>query len=280
VEATKALMESFVEFVAQNGKEMLRLREETIQNQQKQTAFPIAWKWDRTKSTEITFKGFEAGMKKSEISGLDRLYYDRNRPFEKRVPFYNSYVDTLTVTRPAAYLIPQGWWKVIERLQTNGIQMIRMKKDTTIEVEAYRIEDFNSTARPYEGHHPNSHVQITTSTKKIIFRSGDYLIPLSQKGVRFLIETLEPQATDSYFAWNFFDSILGQKEGFSDYVFEERAAEFLQQHPEVKAMLEEQRKNDVSISKSANAQLEFVYKHSPFYEKEHLQYPVYRIKER
>jgi hypothetical protein len=280
VEATKALMESFIEFMAQNGKEILRLREETIQNQQKQPTYPIAWKWDRTKSTEITFKGFEAGMKKSAISGLDRLYYERNRPFEKRVPFYNSYVDTLTVTRPAAYLIPQGWWKVIERLQANGIQMLRLKKDTTIEVEAYRIEDFNSTARPYEGHHPNSRVQITTSTKKILFRSGDYFIPLSQKGVRFLIETLEPQAIDSYFAWNFFDSILGQKEGYSDYVFEERAAVFLQQHPEVKAMLEEQRKNDASISKSANAQLEFVYQHSPFYEKEHLQYPVYRIKER
>jgi len=36
----------------------------------------------------------------------------------------------------------------------------------------------------------------------------------------------EPQGEDSYFAWNFFDPILGQKEGCSDYAFEDIAAEF------------------------------------------------------
>jgi hypothetical protein len=277
VAATKALMESFIEFTAQHGKEITRLRKETTKRQQQQTSFPLAWKWDQTKSSEILFKGYEAGTKKSEVSGLDRLYYDRNKPYEKRIPFYNNYTDTLSVEKPLAYLIPQGWWKVIERLQANGIQMQLLKKDTILEVEAYSIIDYTSSPRPYEGHHLNSRVQVSKTIKKLSFRKGDYLIPLAQKGVRFLMETLEPQAMDSYFAWNLFDPILGQKEGFSDYVFEETAAAYLKAHPELRQKLEVRKKGDAALAKSANAQLSFIYQNSPFFEGAFQLYPIYRL---
>jgi hypothetical protein len=277
VAATRALMESFIEFTAVHGKKMKELREQTRQTQAAQTVFPIAWKWDRTKSTDISFKGYEAGYKPSEVSGLSRLFYDRGRPYEKKIPFYNNYVDTLGVQKPSAYIIPQGWWKVIERLQANGIVMRRLQQDTTLQVETYRIAAYQSGARPYEGHHPNRGVQIEKSYQEISFRKGDYFISTDQKGVRFLIEVLEPQAEDSYFAWNFFDPILGQKEGFSPYVFEETAAEFLRTHPEVKQQLEERKKSDEAFAKSAQAQLDFVYRHSPYYEPGHNLYPVFRL---
>ncbi|MDQ3846754.1 MAG: M14 family metallopeptidase [Bacteroidota bacterium] len=276
VEATKALMECFIEFTARHGIEITQLREQTKKEQQVQRSFPLAWKWDKTKYSEITFKGYESGKKKSEVSGLERLYYDRNKSYEKRIPFYNTYTDTLSVERPVAYLIPQGWWKVIERLQANNVRMWRLAKDTIIEVESYRITNYQSTPRPYEGHHPNSSVQITTSLKKVAFRKGDYYIPLNQAANRFLIEVLEPQGEDSYFAWNFFDPILQQKEGFSDYVFEETAAAFLKNHPEVQKKLEERKAQDTTFANSVQAQLNFIFQNSPYYEPAHLQYPVYR----
>lgn len=277
VAATKALMESFIEFTAQHGKEITRLREETVKAQQLQTSFPIAWKWNRLKSSEILFKGYEAALKKSEVSGLDRLYYNRSKPYDKKIPFYNSYTDTLSVEKPIAYIIPQGWWKVIERLKANNVQMQSLLKDTEMEVEAYSITDFSSTVRPYEGHHPNSRVQVSKTLKKVSFRKGDYLIPLAQKGVRFLIETLEPHAIDSYFAWNFFDPILGQKEGFSDYVFEETAAAYLRLNPHLQKKIEEKKHADTTFAQSGSAQLNFVYQISPYFEAAFQTYPVYRV---
>lgn len=92
-----------------------------------------------------------------------------------------------------------------------------------------------------------------------------------------MVETLEPHAEDSYFAWNFFDAILGQKEGFSDYVFEETASEFLKQNPDVKTRLDERKAADTAFANNARAQLDFIYKNSPYYEPAHLQYPVYRL---
>ena len=277
VEATRALLKSFIEFTATHGKEIKAAREATQKTQARQSQFPIAWKWDNSNATEITFKGYEAGKKPSEVSGLPRLYYDRSKPYEKKIPFYNTYYDTLSVQKPVAYLIPQGWWKVIERLKANGIQMHPLKKDSMIEVEAYRIENYQSGAKPFEGHHLNREVKVSKSILQKKFRKGDYYIPTNQKSVRFLIEVLEPQAEDSYFAWNFFDPILGQKEGFSPYVFEETAAAYLKQHPELKQKLEERKKADSSFASNAYAQLDFVYRNSTFYEPLHNQYPVYRV---
>ncbi|MBB1283885.1 hypothetical protein HRH25_05835 [Flavisolibacter sp. BT320] len=277
VEATKALMESFIEFTVQHGKTIRELREQTAKAQQAQKEMPLAWLLDRSQWSEITFKGYEATRKPSEVSGLPRLYYDRSKPYEKKIPFYNFYRDTVFVQRPQAYIIPQGWWKLIERLQANNIQMRRLANDTTIQVEAYRIDSYQSAPRPYEGHHPNRQIQVSKTVKTVSFRKGDYYISLSQKGSRFLVEVLEPQAEDSYFAWNFFDPILGQKEGFSDYVFEETAARFLRENPSVKQQLEQRRAADSAFAKSASAQLAFVYQLSPYYEPSHNLYPVYRV---
>lgn len=91
------------------------------------------------------------------------------------------------------------------------------------------------------------------------------------------MEVLEPQAEDSYFAWNFFDPILGQKEGFSDYVFEETAAKYLKEHPSAKQQLEQKKQTDTAFAKNGSAQLAFVYQLSPYYEPSHNLYPVYRV---
>jgi hypothetical protein len=277
VESTMALMECFIEFTSLHSKEILALRKQTKTQQLIQTAFPIAWKLDKSKSKEITYKGYAAGHKASEVSGLPRLYYDRSKPFTMQVPFYNTYTDTLSVQKPFAYVIPQGWWKVIERLQQNNVQMRRLASDTTIEVEAYHIDAYQSNARPYEGHHPNNNVKISASEKTIRFRKGDYWIPLNQPANRFLIETLEPQAQDSYFAWNFFDPILGQKEGYSDYSFEDIAATYLKDHPEVRQKLDQRKATDSSFAKNGGAQLDFVFQNSIYFEPAYLQYPIYRV---
>ena len=277
VASTKALEESFIEFTSRHANEILNLREQTKKQQLTQTSFPVAWKLDRSNSTQITYRGYEAGHKPSEISKLSRLYYDRSQPFEKKIPFYNFYKETLSVEKPKAYIIPQGWWKVIDRLQANNVQMRRLTSDTTIEVQWYKIENYQTSSRPYEGHHLNSEVKVSANTKTMTFRKGDWYIAMNQAANRFLIETLEPQAEDSYFAWNFFDAVLVQKEGYSDYAFEDIAKEFLKNNPDVKAKLDQRRAKDSGFLKNGRAQLDFVYQNSPYFEPAYLQYPVYRV---
>jgi hypothetical protein len=68
--------------------------------------------------------------------------------------------------------------------------------------------------------------------------------------------------------------MLQQKEGYC-YVFEDTAAQILKDNPKLKEALQ-QKDSGPHFSKSPEAQLEWVYKHSVYYEK-HLQYPIYRV---
>jgi len=195
----------------------------------------------------------------------------------KSIRNQTNFAPKTIIKKPKAYVIPQGWWKVIELLKLNKVQMSQLKKDTIIEAEVYKIEDYKTTPRQYEMHHLNSDVKTTTTMQTIRFLKGDWYIPMNQPANRFLMETLEPQAEDSYFAWNYFDAILGQKEGYSAYVFEDIAAGYLKNNTELKVKLEQRKQSDTAFAGNARAQLNFVYQNSSWYEPAHMRYPVYRI---
>ena len=105
------------------------------------------------------------------------------------------------------------------------------------------------------------------------------MVNTDQEGIRYILETLEPSATDSFFNWNFFDTMLQQKEGFSPYVWEDMAETFLAENPEIKIEFENRKKEDAAFSTNWYAQLDWIHKQSPYYEKAHLRYPVIRMRD-
>jgi Zinc carboxypeptidase len=239
--------------------------------------YTLQWKIDSTKVSQIPFMGFQGGYKKSNVTSGERLYYDRKIPFTKYIPFLGDYKSEREITIPNYYVIPKGQWTIIDQLKANKIEFTQLKNDTLIEVESYSIADYQTYKNAYEGHYPHYNTKVNTTLQKVTFKKGDYLISTNQKGVKFLLETLEPEAIDSYFNWNYFDAILQQKEGYSSYVFEDLANEYLNENPQLRATLEEKKKTDKKFAENPEAQLDWVYKNSPYYEKAHLRYPVYRI---
>ena len=88
---------------------------------------------------------------------------------------------------------------------------------------------------------------------------------------------LEPQHPDSYFAWNFMDGILMQKEHFSSYVFEDLAANMLKKDIGLKAAFESKKRSDTTFAEDASAQLNWIYQRSPYYEEGYKRYPIARV---
>jgi hypothetical protein len=277
VQATYTLMQCFINYATQHHTALVALKKQAIQNMLAQNTFAIAWANDKDSSTKLSYKGYTYKPIISKVSGLPVYVYDTAAPYTASVPFYNYYKTTNSVNAPQAYIIPQGWHKVIQLLQNNKVLMYRFGADTTLPVNMYHIDAYKSSSTPYEGHHANSQVQVSSAYKIMQYRKGDYYVPTQQLAKRFIIETLEPHAMDSYFTWNFFDAILIQKEGFTDYAFEAIAANYLQTNPNLQDSLNAKRLADTSFANSAEAQLEYVYKHSPYYEPQHLWYPVARV---
>ncbi len=277
VKATYDYMWHSLNFMDRNHLIIQQKRMENLKQYRMGEKYPIAWRLDSTQFNNLDFKGFEAKYKPSEVSSKNRLWYDREAKFSKRVKLYNTYVPTKEIIIPKYYVIPQSEWKIIDLLKLNQIEMVPMRQDSTIAVEQYRIKDFKTSPIPYEGHYLHSETYVLKEFKSMKFRAGDILVPLNQNGVKFLLETLEPEAIDSYFNWNFFDAILGQKEYYSAYVFEDTAAKLLKEDSHLKAAFEREKANNPKFADDGRAQLDWVYRHSNYYEKSHLLYPIFRI---
>ncbi len=269
--------QALVDVVERDAKLIGELKQKADDEVSKQKIFALSWKLDTVHYDTLTFKGYTAGYKASAVSGLPRLYYDRDKPFTKPIKYYDNYQAEITVTKPLAYVIPQAWGKVIELFRLNNIAMHRLTHDTTLSLQMYYIGDYKTPSRPYEGHYLHSSVTLNTVEMPVKFFEGDYVVYTDQPLNRYIVETLEPQGVDSFFAWNFFDSILNEKEYFSDYVFEDIAADLLKKNPALRKMLDDEKLKDAKLAGSAAAQLNFIYRHSPYFEKTFMRYPVGRL---
>jgi hypothetical protein len=290
VRSTYDLLLTYLETVATQAPALLAARAAADQALATQREFPLTWEVENTPTTSVQFRGYEAGHKPSAVSGQPRLYYDRARPYTRPVPYYNTARATATAFAPVAYAIPAAWGEVLDNLRRNGVVLRELTQPLTGSSETYAIEDYKTTPRPYEGHYLHSQVKVAFRTRdtppmgnlriqeRITLEPGTYLAVLAEQGpaARYLMEALEPQATDSFFAWGFFDSILQQKEHFSDYVFEDLAADLLTKNPDMRQQLESAKKADSALAASGPRQLEWVYQHSPYAEPGYRRYPVLR----
>lgn len=279
VEGTYELMISMLEIIEENHEKIALLRKSSFYNFKEGTAYPLDWQIDTTRISTQKFKGFEGKMITSEITGSQRLKYDRDKPFTKDVIYQNYFKPSIQVTVPKAYVVPQGWHDVVELLKLNQVQMKRFEKDTTLTVTSYKIAGFETRKNAYEGHYPHYNTTINASVENITFKKGDYYIATNQPAKRYLLETLEPQAPDSFFNWNFFDTILQQKEGFSPYVFEDTAKVMLDNNDQLRTEFQKKKENDKDFSANWYMQLNWLYQQSIHAEKTYMQYPIYRINE-
>ncbi len=277
VYATYDFMQHLINIYQRDAKLIGQLKQKADAEVAQQKNFALNWTVDREARDTITFKGYEAGYKTSEVSGLNRLYYDRNKPYTKTINFWNTYKVTTTADKPVAYVIPQAWGKVIDLFKLNGVKMQQLAHDTTLGLQMYYIEDYKTPQKPFEGHYLHSAVKLNPVDTRVKFYAGDYVVYTNQSINRYIVETLEPQGVDSFFAWNFFDSMLGEKEYFSDYVFEDIAANLLKKDLELKKKLDDAKSKDPKLAGSAQAQLFFVYRNSPYFEKTFMRYPVGRL---
>jgi hypothetical protein len=279
VESTRKLLHTYVDIISRDAKIIGDNKHRADKFTAQQKEFPLDWKLNRSVYDSIEFKGYVGKQKPSEISGADRLYYDRNAPYTKKIKYWDKFEPSLTITKPIAYIIPKAWDKAISLLKLNNIKMYQLGADAKLNLQMYYIGDMKTVTKPYEGHYQHSAVTLNPLMQNVQFYTGDYVIYVNQANNRYIVETLEPQAIDSFFNWNFFDSVLGQKEGYSSYVFEDTAADLLKKDPGLRQKLEAEKLKNPDLAKSAKAQLDFVYKNSDYYEKTYMRYPIGRMQQ-
>lgn len=276
VAAMRSLVEVVLGFTVAHAAQIQGLRREAKAGGAQQAHWPLTWQADHGRPASLRFKGYEAVRTPSSLGNYQRLAYDRSRPWEKDIPYFNRYVEDAAALAPKAYLIPQAWREVIERLQWNGVALQRLQEDQVFHsARVYGIQGVVSRAGPYEGHMFHDEVVLVERTETVQARAGDAWVSLDQAKARYLVETLEPEAHDSFFRWGFFNGVLEKKEGFSAYVFEDTACRMLEEEPALKAGFQEWKRANPDKLSDPREVLGYIFAHGKRHaEPEWRRYPV------
>ena len=271
----RALVDSALAFTVANGAAIQAMRRADRAAASARREWPVHWAMDAANPSSFRFKGYAARYTPSVLGDYTRLSYDRSAPWEKDIAYFNSFPADITVQAPRAYVVPQAWREVIERLQWNGVRMERIEADRVEQVQCYHIASVTSRPNAYEGHMFHDEVQLEKRSVSVTLRAGDYVIALDQDNARYAVETLEPQGHDSFFRWGFFNSVLEKKETYSNYVFEDRALQVLAEEPELKARFEEWKAAHPELWTNQEALLDFIFENcKKYHEPEWRRYPV------
>jgi hypothetical protein len=230
-------------------------------------------------TTMIDFRGYAYTREPSAISGGLVTLYDPMKPQIWHVPFRDTLIPKLTVRAPrGAYVIPaaQAAW-MGERLSIHGIRFERLNREArSAPVEAFRATKAEFATKPFEGHFL---AKLTGEWKpeRRDIPAGSLIVPIAQPKARLIMALLEPQASDSYAAWGFFNIAFEQKEYMEPYVAEAVARDMLAHNPAIAAEFKQKLATDPTFAKDPQARLDFFYKHHPSYDETLNLYPILRI---
>jgi hypothetical protein len=277
VRSTYDFIRSLVKLSSEHKQDILASRKKGIEESMNAGKYVLTYEIDTTRYQMIEFHGYEVDRQQiSPVTGLPRLGYDRGRPFTASIRYFDTYKPIQKIDIPEYYIVPQAWKPVLERLALNQVEYRVLERDTVIRVVVDYLDEVTSQNRPYNGHFFHSQVVTRSEVQDVRYFAGDWIIPVRQERIRYIIEMLEPKARDSFLRWNFFDSVLDQREYFSSFGFEENALRTLKEFPDLKRGLDEKRKSDPEFARNHRAQLQYIYENSPWLEKTWKRYPVGR----
>lgn len=276
VKHTQLFIEETVNWMRDNKRAIEKARFEALMWEDMLANFEYDLKVSENHDS-IVFYGYEAYYPVSDVTGKELLKYDRNRPYQKEVCFYNRCVASREVQMPSKIILGAQCEDVKDRLRANDIYFYPLERDTVIESRRLRVMDFKTGNKPYEGHFLHSKVMFEFEDVQQKLKKGDVVISLDQPNKRFIMSLFVPDAPDSYFSWNYFDSYVQQKEYFSSYIFDEYAEEMLKQNKALRKEFETKKKEDKEFAESDFLQLYYLYKKSKFYEPTHNVLPYFFV---
>lgn len=277
VAAQQKTMESLLVTIATMKTELMESRVEAKRASLSKVNFDIHWTRDESRADSIFFSGYTVEKSISPVTGMEKIHYNTGKPYVKKIPYYNVFKPSVTIKIPEAYLVPAAYDEIIQRMKWNSVQMRRLPQDTVVKAKFYKIINYTTSPGPYEKHYPHSEIKVQEFMTERKYFKGDYMIITQQESVRYIVETLEPEGPDSFFAWNFFDGILQRKEYFSDYLFEDLAIQILESDQKLKDEFEHKKKTDPIFSKDSGTMLEFIYDRSVYADPAYRVYPVARL---
>jgi murein tripeptide amidase MpaA len=239
--------------------------------------FPLLYKASE-KPVTFALKGVAFTQTASEISGDSWTQYHPDTPQDFQIPWWRDLDPAESVDLPAAYVVPAGWPRIIEKLREHGLRFQTTTRPMKLGAQRYQIDEPKWAAAPFEGRLMLESFSVRAEGAIAELATGSAIVPLDQRGANVAVHLLEPRAPDSLLRWGFLNAIFEQKESGDARVLEQLARDMLAKDPALKAEFDARLRNDSTFAASSQARLEFFYRRSPWYATQRVgAYPVVKL---
>lgn len=230
---------------------------------------------DQPSSTRA-FKGILFERYPSAASGIEEIrWLGKPDPELWQMPFYASR-STLTLARPKAYWVPSCRTDLIERLRIHGVEMETLTAPRTAAVDLLRLKDPKISPRTNEGHVPITVSAVDVERRDWVWPAGSVRISTDQPLGDIVVLLLEPQSSESFFAWGMIPEVLNRVEYIEGYAVAPLADRMLAADPALKAAFEARLAADPKFAADPDARLGWFYERTPFWDDRYRLYPIGR----
>jgi hypothetical protein len=222
------------------------------------------------------FKGILFDRYPSAASGVEEIrWLGKPDPELWQMPFYASR-PTLALVRPKAYWVPSYRADLIERLRIHGVEMETLTAPRTVAVDLLRLKDPKVSPRTNEGHVPITVSAVTVERRDWVWPAGSVRISTDQSLGDIVVLLLEPQSSESFFAWGMVPEVLNRVEYIEGYAVAPLADRMLAADPALKAAFEAKLAADPKFAADPDARLGWFYERTPFWDDRYQLYPIGR----
>lgn len=227
-------------------------------------------------SATRAFKGITYEMYDSPVLGRPVVrWLGQPDPELWSLPFYGS-KPSLILQRPTAYWIPSYRSDLIERLRLQGVEMETLTAPRTVAVDMLRLVNPVLATRANEGHVQASVSDVTVERRDQTWPIGSVRVPTDQPLGDIVVLLLEPQSSESFFAWGMVTEVLSRVEYIEPYAIAPLAEAMMAADPALKAAFEAKLAAEPDFAANGNARLQWFYERTPFYDDHFRLYPVAR----
>jgi dipeptidyl aminopeptidase/acylaminoacyl peptidase len=202
VTGSREFVRSILEYVAENKDAVRKVLDEAAKPADR---LAIAHKLEPRK--EITVLGYVENGGKPDL----------NQPEEYKVQLIDRAEPTAFAQRPVGYLIPEPAPEVFELLQRHGLEILELREDIELDVEAAPVKSIAHANRPFQGHNSTTLELGPPKTQTKRFAAGTLFIRTSQALGRLASFLLEPLSEDGLVTWNKFDAVIKANEDYPVY---------------------------------------------------------------
>ncbi|MDP1630871.1 MAG: M14 family metallopeptidase [Caulobacter sp.] len=227
-------------------------------------------------SVTRAFKGILFDRYDSAASGGSEIrWLGKPDPNPWVMPFYGSR-PTLTLKRPAAYWVPGYRADLIERLRIHGVAMETLAAPRTVAVDMLRLKDPKVSPMTNEGHVPIKVETVTAERRDWTFPTGSVRVSTDQPLGDVVMLLLEPQSSESFFAWGMIPEVLNRVEYIEGYAVAPLADRMLAADPALRAAFEAKLAAEPAFAADPDARLGWFYARTPYFDDHYLLYPIAR----